>query len=147
MASILAQVGDAVVAKLANAALSQSFAPTREWAPLFDVKDVAALRVSVVPMSRAVERATRGADQHVVELSVAAQKQLDSDRQRECDDLVELLEEIGQTFAVGSLLTLSSGATARCTASGEQNPPLVPEHLRERDVFTGAVSLAFLVME
>ena len=146
MATIV-QIADAVVAGLNNASLSQPVQAQRHYLPEFDLPDMDALHVSVVPAEMDEEIADRTRDRAEYKIHVAVQKRvlkqdppgLDATA---IDGLMRLVEEIDDLFRHKPL----SGYPQAHWIKTENKPIYDPKHLQEHGQFTSLLALTFRVM-
>jgi len=145
MATIV-QIADAVVAGLNNASLSQPVTAARHYLPEFDLKEMDALHVSVVPAELDEEIADRSRDRAEYKIHVAVQKRvlkqdppgLDATA---IDGLMRLVEEIDDLFRHKPL----SGYPQAHWIKTENKPIYDPKHLKEMGQFTSLLALTFQV--
>jgi len=138
----LTQIADAVVAELEGADLSQPVSPERHWRPLFELEEMAALHVTVVPKGVTVVAGSRGRNTFEYEVDVAVQKKLDAAGAAEIDPLVDLVEEIGDLFRLRRLTGYSDAVWVRT----EHVPLYATEHLDELRQLTSVLTLTFRVV-
>jgi hypothetical protein len=132
-------IADEVVNTLNGHEFSTAFTAERLYVPLFDLKDLAALRVSVVPKGITIETLARNKSQYDYAIDVAIQKRISSHEPEELDPLLNLVEEIADFFRFHKLPT--SGTSRNVQTS--LNPIYAPDHLEQKRVFTGVVTLTF----
>ena len=143
-ANILIELADAVVAELNATTWSWAFTAKRTYRPRFDLKELATLRVSVVPVVSSTEITGRSSTEVAPAVDVAVQKQVTGpDDTATIDRLMGLLQEV-QDYFLGGGLTLASGPQAACIGcvqvSGAEAGYVV-KHLDELHAFTGIVRL------
>lgn len=113
-ANILIELADAVVAELNATTFSQAFSAKRSYRPRFDRKELASLRVSVVPVVSSTEVTGRAVTEVAPAVEVAVQKAIDGPEDTATiDGLMGLLQEVQDHF-LGGGLTLASGPQAAC---------------------------------
>ena len=139
---MLAVIADAVVAKLNGATFSQEFTAVRTWQPSFELKDMQALKVTVVPHARETEKISRSAQAVTCQIDVAVQKKLVEADNAEIDALVALVEEIEDLFEFCEL----AGPPKAVWVKTENKPVVAPEHLAELRQFTSVLTLTFKVL-
>ena len=138
--SLIADITDAVVTALNGGAFSQAFTAVRAYAPLYDLQDMATLRVTVVPRSMRIDSASRSMAQHDLEIDVAVQKKLAAADNAEIDDLMDLTEEI-------ALFGRATGRFGVATWVKTANAPIyLWEHLGEKRQFTSVVTFTLRAM-
>jgi hypothetical protein len=145
-------IADAVVAILNDAALnsqfSQFFIAERFYVPVHKLPELTTLQVTVVPMTIGGELLSRGGqylETHTISIGVQQQigqgAMTNDEIKAACDPLVFLCQEIISLFAAKPLTGYSR---AMCTWH-DWKPVFSPEHLDERRVFTGVVTLTYKV--
>ena len=145
--STITDIADAVVAELNGATegtFGEAFTAQRLNLPEFDLKDMATLRVSVVPKGVQIAAASRLASQHDWQIDVGVQKKLSADGadQAEQDDLIALVEQIAAFLARRSLAAFPAAVWVKT-----ELPTLyAPEHLRELRQFTSVLTLTYRTM-
>lgn len=143
--SLITGIADAVVAELNGAApgtFGQAFTAVRGYRPQFDLAELKALRVSVVPRGIVIESLMRHANQHDVGIDVAVQKKVSPTDAAELDGLMLLTEQIADFFR---LRRLSASPEALWTKT-DNVPVYSPEHLETKQVFTSVLTLTFRVV-
>jgi len=135
--ALLLDIADAVVDELNSGSFSLVFNAVRGYVPVYDLEDLADLRVTVVPAGVDAARASRGEDQVDYRVDVAVQQRAETDA--DADALVGLVEEIADHFRH---LTLATNPAAYCAAY-EHDPVYAPEHMREGRVLTSVLRLTF----
>lgn len=139
--SVRTQIAEAVKEELNDHTFSQPFTATRQRMPIFDLADMATLRVTVVPKAVEVSPANRLEVQHDVSIDVAVQKKLGSLDNAEIDPLAELVEEIIEFFQMRRLTEYQPAVW-----TDTKNDRLyVPEHMEEKQLFTSVITLTFSV--
>lgn len=109
----IAELADALTTAL-NVEFSGSFTASRSWQPVYDLEQLNALRVSVVPRSRASTRVARNRDQHDHTIDVTFQRSVgESTLESEVDSLAELVQQVADYLARQHL-----------TVSGQKHPPI-----------------------
>lgn len=98
MSATVIEVAEAVVAAINGATLSQAVTAARDYAPILDIKDLAALRVTVIPSeARTPVRDLQGRQGFEWTVGVWIQKRAGLSV-AEADPLVTLAEEIALLF-------------------------------------------------
>lgn len=108
MSSKLVDICDAAVVVIADATLAEEVQALRRWRPYFRPEDLEQLRVSVIPVTRALTEWNLAGQQWAHTFRVVVQRRLgdgdesgvDSDEQR-VDALDALTEQIADLFTVG----------------------------------------------
>ncbi len=140
MAATILDIADAVVTQLNATAFSQPVTAERHYQPQFELSEMTALHVSVVPRSVASKGLDRNRDSFDYRVDVAVQQKLDP-TPGNLDALMALVEEIADHFRSEPL---SGFPQARCTEV-ENVPVYAVEHLEEFRQFTSVVTLTFRV--
>ncbi len=136
--STIADIADAVVEGLNGHTFSQTFTAARAYLPVFDLKEMKDLHVTVVPKGIEMSLANRTQGQDDVQMDVAVQKKVASDA--DTDGLMSLVEEIAnfirQTRVFGPAVWVRS----------ENVPIYSPEHLGELRQFTSVLTLTLRIL-
>ncbi len=140
--ALVIDIADAVAAEL-NAAPAGTFDPAftaeRRVLPEFDLPDLAALKVSVVPKAVETESATRAATRFDCQVDVGVQQKLGKDLDTEVAVLCTLVEEIA-----GYLRRRPLAAVPHARWVQSQNDPVyAPEHLAEQRTFTSVLTVTY----
>jgi hypothetical protein len=133
-------IADAVVAELNGTTFSQAFTAVRHYQPVFELSEMAELRVSVVPRSVASNGLDRNRDSFDYRIDVAVQHKIDP-TQGNLDALMELVEEIADHLRTQPL---AGYPEARCIEVTNE-PIYAMEHLDEFRQFTSVITLTFRV--
>lgn len=136
MSAVMVQIADALVEALNGEQFSQDFVAVRRYRPLYELKDLETLRVTVVPHALTLERASRADHQVDYQVDIGVQKRVADDEAS--DDLMALVEEIADFCITLNLET--PGAV--CTAV-ENDPIYAPDHLEEMRCFTSVQTVTF----
>ena len=139
--SVVVDVSEAVVGDLNAGSFSQSFTAERHYLPLYDLKALKTLRVTVVPSGNAIEAKARRTAQHDVEIDVAVQQKLADTDNAAVDPLMTLVEEIADHFRFKRLT-----APDAVWVKTENEPVYAQEHLDEYRVFTSLLTLTFRIL-
>ena len=137
----IVDIAGAVVTALNAGAFSQSFQAVRHYQPVFELKDMGTLHVSVVPKGIELELFTRAKVQADVEIDIGVQKKLTSLEGAEVDPLMHLVEEIGDYFRSHALV-----GTPAVWIKTENVPIFAPEHLAKLRQFTSVLTLTFRLL-
>ena len=138
-ATILA-IADAVVAQLNATAFSQPLVAVRHYQPVFDLSEMTALKVSVVPRSMSSKALDRNRDSFEYQIDVAVQRKVELTRGN-LDALMELVEEIADHFRSHPLAGFPQ---TRCVEVANE-PVYAMEHLEEFRPFTSILMLTYRV--
>lgn len=144
----ISQVADAVLADLQTgitaSAFSQTFTPTRDYLPLFDLKDLKTLRVTVLCESRTQQLADRRRRQREYRIDVGVeQKVSQATAKAEIDALVAFVEEIADYF---DFSRLSADPDIICVGA-QIDPIFDAQDLWQNSVFASAVQLTLRVVD
>ena len=135
-------VADAVTSALNAASLSQSVVAERHYLPVFDLQEMQALHVSVVPKGMTVAQSSRDSASYDVLVDVAVQKKVDPSDLAELDALMRLVEEIADLFRFRRL----DGEPMAVWVKTEHSFLFAPEHLQQLRQFTSVLTLTFRVI-
>lgn len=141
MATVTA-IAHAVAAKLNATEFPQEFAVEVVFRPIFDLKNLRDLKVSVVPRAVNFARASRQANSRLVQIDIGIQRKLADEADIEA--LLELVEAITQCFGIGR--RLPDYPEALCVEI-ENEPVYAPEHIEQYRQFTSVVTLTFEVIK
>jgi len=146
--AVILDIADAVVTEMNGHAFSEAFTAARFYRPLFDLKDMATLHVSVVPKAWSAEQSMRGGNQEEHQIDVGVQQKVADDpgppavsMQAKMDALMTLVQEIGDFFRLRRLTTYQAAACVKV----ENTPVFAPDHLQEYRQFTSVLTLTFRV--
>ena len=140
MATVTA-IAHAVAAKLNATAFPQEFAAEVVFRPIFDLKNLRDLKVSVVPRAVSFARASRQANSRLIQIDIGVQRKLGEEV--DIEPLLELVEAITLCFGVGR--RLPDYPEALCVEI-ENEPVYAPEHIDQYRQFTSVVTLTFEVI-
>lgn len=147
--AVVIQIADAVVGVINSATLSQTVTAERSYVPVRDIRDLIDLAVSVVPKSiehSLLDRGARNLRNYMVDIGV--QKTIGSGAMtpqqinEACDPLMLLCEEIGDLFDGQPMAIPYMPAVPRCI-DVMNDVIFVPQHIDEKRVFTGVITLHF----
>ncbi len=134
-------IANAVAAKMNAGSFSQEFEAEVVFRPIFDLRNLKTLKVTVVPRAVSFERASRQADSRLVQVDIGIQRKLAD--QADIELLLELVEEITLCLGVGK--RLPDYPEALCVEI-ENEPVYAPEHIEQYRQFTSVVTLTFEVI-
>jgi len=138
--AMIADIAGAVVTALNGHTFSQPFTAARAYLPVFDLKDMKDLHVTIVPRDNEMSTAGRAIAQSDVQVDVAVQKKLTTADATEIDALMGLVQEIAEF--IRSTGRFGDGSWVRT-----QNVPIYSaEHLGELRQFTSVLTLTLRVM-
>lgn len=138
-----ADIAQAAVASLNVATFSQPVLAVRAWLPVYDLGEMEALRVTVVPISRTVAIEHRGARRIDHRVEVAVQRRVDPTDLTAVDALVALCGEIADHLSDTAL----PGLTDVRWIKTEHTLLASPEHLNELRQFTGLLAVTWRTWE
>ena len=140
--STIIRVADAVVSELNGGTFSQKFTAARFYRPIFDLKDMSDLHVSVVPKGIKIGRADRYSNMEDLAIDIAIQQKFETGDNAELDALMALTQEIADFFCLRRLAAYPSAIWI-----GTENVPVyAPDHLEELRQFTSVLTLTFRVL-
>jgi len=139
--SVVVAIAEAVVEELNAASFSQPFTAQRDYLPLYDLKDLKSLRVTVVPKGTAIEISGRSSNQHDVEIDVAVQQKLANTDNAAIDPLMTLVEEIADHFRFKRLTSPDA-----VWIKTQNEPVYAQQHLDQFRVFTSLLTLTFRII-
>jgi hypothetical protein len=132
-------IADAVVAAINAGTSSQPVQAVRLHQPSFTLDELKDLHVSVVPRSVQVSAASRDTSMYDVSVDVGVQKKVSSDQ--EIDDLLDLVEEIGDHLRLKRLADVPEAAWV----SLAHEPVVAAEHLDQHRQFTSIITVVYRV--
>jgi hypothetical protein len=141
MATVTA-IAHAVAAKLNATEFPQEFAAEVVFRPIFDLKNLRDLKVSVVPRAVNFARASRQANSRLVQIDIGVQRKLADEA--DIESLLDLVEAITLCFGIGR--RLPDYPEALCVEI-ENEPVYAPEHIEQYRQFTSVVNLTFEVIK
>lgn len=139
MSSTILIISDAVVTSLNGASFSMPFTAARRLVPTFDLPELAALQVSVVPRSLARTASGRRDSWLDCTVDIGVQKQVAGDA--DADALIALTEEIAEHLSHQRLI----GAPEAAWLTTATDPLIAAEHLDQQRAFTSVVSVTYRV--
>jgi hypothetical protein len=142
MTAQLILLADAVVAELNAHAFSQPFTAQRLCLPVFELKEMQNLHVTIVPQGLSIIPTSRSRDSVDYAIDVAVQKKLASLDAAEIDPLLTLVEEIADFFRHRRLAAHPEAAWIKT----ENEPVYSQEHLRGLRQLTSVLTLTFRVV-
>jgi hypothetical protein len=137
--SVIIDIADAVVAALNAATLTKTFTAARAYAAVYDIRTLADLKVTVVPVGVAISEFDL-APRHRYEVDIGVWIQCRTDTTTTTTDpYMNLAEEIIDLFRGDRLIGYRN---ARCF-SVENRPLYLPDQVDSQRVFTTVVTLTF----
>jgi len=140
MASIITTIADAVVAAMNGPTFSRAFTAQRSYLPIFDLKDMVDLHVTVVPKAVSSEASSRNASQEEYQIDVAVQQKVASLEPVSIDPLMAIVQEIVDFWRLRRVMI---GALPAVCIKASNLPVYAPEHLSQMNQFTSIVTLTF----
>jgi len=137
--AVIADIADAVAAEINAGSFSQALTAERVYLPVFDLKEMQDLRVTVVPKSVLTLPGGRANNQHDYAIDVAVQKKLQTADNAEIDDLMTLVDEIADHLRFKRLSSYPNAIWLKT----ENQPVYAPEHLHELRQFTSILTFTF----
>lgn len=139
-------IAEAVLAEINGSAslITQPATIARAYRPMFDLKELADLHVTVVARSIMMEMATRSLTQSDIEIDVGVMKKLSDDLSGndEMDAMMELVRDIVAFFDRRALAAAPTALWVRT----ENDPIYLPEHIDQHRQFTSVITLTYRVM-
>lgn len=137
--STILDIADAVTASLNAGPFNPALSAERRYQPAFDLAELAALKVSVVPKSVTISNATRESGYFDCAIDIGVQKKIADDS--ELDGLVDLVEQIADHLRQMRL----DDAPEAAFVSIANEPVFAPEHLDQQRVFTSVLTVTYRV--
>ena len=135
-------IAEAVKDELNGGSFSQPFTAERHYQPVFELKDMKTMHVTVVPKDIEMQLATRSSSQHDCRIDVAIQKKLETADLAEIDAMMDLVEEIA-AFLCRRKLASVVGALWIKTAN---EPISATEHMEQFRQFTSILTLTYRLL-
>ena len=139
--SVIADIAEALKDELNDHDFSMEFEATRDYLPVFDLQDMQALHVTIVPAGVTMQKLDRSRTQSDVQVDIGIQKKLNAGDNAEIDALMALVEEIVDFLRFRKL----EGFPTAMWVSTENAPIFVREHLSEMRQFTSVLTLTYRV--
>ena len=141
MAAKVIEIADALKDELNGQTFSQPFTAVRAYQPTYELKDMAALHVTVVPKSVTATPGSRAGNFHDYAIDVGVQKKFE--QEADIDALMALAQEIA-----GFLNRRRLGACPDVAWVRTRNDPIfVPEHVGELRQFTSVITVTYRCLE
>ncbi|MCK6458123.1 MAG: hypothetical protein L6Q92_16535 [Phycisphaerae bacterium] len=137
--STILDIADAVTSALNTGPFDPALNAERRYQPAFDLADLAALKISVVPKSLTISNATRTDGYFDCAIDIGVQKKIADDA--EVDSLVALVEQIADHLRQKRL----DDAPEAAFVSIANEPVFAPEHLDTQRVFTSVLTVTYRV--
>ena len=136
-------IADAIVTELDGNIFSEPVVVTRRVLPEYEIADLKALTVTVVPKSVGINNITRQSSSFEVAVDVGIQQKIGKDTDTEVARLSDMVTEI-VAFMNRRKLTNQPAAVFVSIAN---EPVYAPEHLSEKRLFTSIVTLHYKVIQ
>jgi len=138
--ALVADIAEAIVGALNGHTFSRPVVAARAYRPIFDLKDMTDLHVTVVPKGVELTTAGRGLAQSDVQIDIGVQKKLAAGDNGEIDALIGLVQEIAEFIR-------ATGRFGDAAWVKTENTPIYSqEHLGELRQFTSVLTLTLRVM-
>ncbi|HBR20294.1 MAG: hypothetical protein UV78_C0006G0021 [Parcubacteria group bacterium GW2011_GWA2_43_17] len=134
------QIADALAAKLITGTFSQSFTPVRTVFPNFELKELAALKVTIVPRSVDSSIVTRVSEQDDYVIDIGVQKKLTDNFEAEIEALISFVTEI-KDFLKLKHLTMTTRVAMWINT--KIDPIYSREHIAGDNVFTSVITVTY----
>ena len=140
--AVIIDIAEAVKEELNGGTFSQPFTAERHYQPVFELKDMKSLHVTVVPKDIELQLATRNSSQHDCRIDVAVQKKLEVADLAEIDELMGLVEEIINFLSRRKLASVPNALWIK-TAN---EPIYATEHMEQFRQFTSILMLTYRIL-
>jgi len=137
---MLIPIADAVVSDLNAQSFSIELTAARAYQPVFDLREMSDLHVTVVPAGQESERNSRSTHQRDYMVQIGVQQKVDPDDLAESDQLMQLVDEIGRHFE-GRAFQVDGCTVA--VVNIKHDPVFLPEHMQRMNQFTSVINLKF----
>lgn len=136
------EIADAVVELLNNSsAFDSDFTAERKLLPVFELKDLETVKVSIVPLSAEYTLINRAALTTDYQVNIGIQKKV-SNPESELEDLIDLAESIVLYLKGKTLITTPNAYWVRTV----NEPVYDRQHLSEQLVFTSIITVTYRVI-
>ena len=136
-------IADAIVAELSTATFSEPLVITRRVLPEYELAELKALMVTVVPKSVGINNITRDSSSFEVVIDIGVQQKIGKDTDTEVTRLSGVVTEL-VTFLNRKPLT---GVPAVRFKSMANEPVYAPDVLSEKRLFLSVVTVTYTVVE
>ena len=148
--AVIVDIAEAVTDALNAGTFSRSFTARRHYLPVFELKDMDTLHVSVVPKETTIEPADRTREKRDVAVDIGVQQRLPASEKEadELDALMTLVDELADHLRFGTLeLEHPPGAGAKAVWIRTENAPVyAPEHIDQLRQFTSVLTVTYRIM-
>jgi len=135
-------IADAIVTELNGGSFSEPLTVSRRVLPEFELADLKALTVTVVPKSVQIANITRDSSSFEVAIDIGVQQKIGKDTDTEVTRLSGIVTEV-----VGFLNRRKlAGFPAAVFVSIANEPVYAPEHLSEKRLFTSILTLTYRII-
>ena len=138
MPANIVAIADAITAELNGNAFSQPFTAQRQYLPIYDLKTMSGLKVSVVPKGLSTSSLDRSRDNFDYQIDVGIQKKT-KNQISTIDALMLLVEEIGDYFRAHPLASYPGARFINV----ENTPIYAQDHLETMMQFTSVLTLTY----
>lgn len=135
-------IADAIVTELSGNTFSEPLVVTRRVLPEFELSELKALTVTVVPKSVEINNITRQSSSFNLAVDIGIQQKISKATDTEVARLSGVVSEI-VSFLNRRSLTEIAGAIFVSIAN---EPVYAPEHLSEKRLFTSILTLTYRVI-
>jgi hypothetical protein len=139
--AVIVDIADAVVNDLNATDFGRPLTAVRSYLPVFDLKAMKTLHITVVPKALSNTALDRSRDTFEYQIDVAVQQKIEPTLAA-LDDLLTLVEQIGDHLRTQRLLSYPG---ARCMEV-KNDPVYATEHLAEWRQFTSLLTLTYRVV-
>ena len=136
-------IADAIGAELNGGSFSEPLVVSRRVLPEYEIAELKALTITVVPKSVGISNITRQSSSFEVAVDIGIQQKIGKDTDAEVTRLSGVVTEI-VTFMNRRNL---SGFPAVVFVSIANEPVYAPEHLSEKRLFTSILTLTYKVID
>lgn len=141
--TLITNLTEAVLAELNATSFSLPLLARRGYRPRYELADLGALHVTLIPSGLSVQPASRGAAQYEVAIDLAVQQKLSGEANADIDPLLALTEEIAEHFRGQRLDSFPNALWVKT----EHRTIFATEHLEQYRQFTSLLTLTFRVVE
>ena len=146
MASTARQIADKVVELLNAGSFTPAISPVVQFLrPSMDQETLGSLNVLVVPGARADAVSSRGSDSKTFSVDIGLLKHIDPEDVDEADELLALIESIGDYLARQNNRTFSIAAGGVAWQGQEQDPIYFEEHLDVHSAFVTVLRVNYVL--
>ncbi len=136
-------IADAIVTELSGGSFSEPLTVTRRVLPEYDLSQLKALTVTVVPKSVGINNITRESSSYDVAVDIGIQQKIGKDTDVEVARLSGIVTEVA-AFLNRRKLTAFPAAQFKSIVN---EPVYVPEHLSQKRLFTSVLTCVYKVID